>query len=160
MRKPVLSKTFGDNNKVGLSTFLTNKKEFDEIVVETSTPNLYFIASGDVPPNPTELLESERFREFIEKAKSKFDYIILDNAPVGLVPDGLLTSQYVDLNLFVLRLNYSRKNEIKEINKTVSLRNIKNAMIVINDSFKNHYGYGKKYWKNGYGNYVKINRIA
>lgn len=157
MRKPMLSKLFGDNNKIGLSTFLMNKKEFNEIVIETSTPNLYFVPSGEVPQNPTELLEADRFKEFIEFAKSQFDYIILDNAPVALVPDGLLTSQFVDLNIFILRLNYSRKNEIKEINKTVSVNNIRNAIIVINDSIKKQYGYGNKYWKNGYGNYVKMN---
>lgn len=158
MRKPMLSQSFGDNNKAGLSSFLTNKNAFHEIVVATSTANLYFVPSGEVPQNPTELIESEKFKEFIEIAKSQYDYIVIDNAPVALVPDGLLTSQLVDLNIFILRLNYSRKNEVKEINKTVSVNNIKNAIIVINDSVKKHYGYGNKYWKNGYGNYVALNR--
>jgi capsular exopolysaccharide synthesis family protein len=160
MRKPKLSKLFTENNANGLSTYLQGKKEFNEIVCETSTPNLYFVPAGEIPQNPTEILESERFKDFLEEARRHFDYIILDNAPIALVPDGLLTSQFVDLNIFVIRLNYSRKNEIKDINKTVSVNNIKNAIIVVNDSNKKQYGYGNKYWKNGYGNYVKMNRIA
>jgi capsular exopolysaccharide synthesis family protein len=160
MRKPMLSKSFGISNNIGLSTFLTGKCDFNEIVVETETPNLFFVSSGEVPQNPTELLESDKFKAFIEAVKKQFDYIILDNAPVALVPDGLLTSQFVDINIFIIRMNYSRKNEIKEINKTVAVNNIKDAIIVINDSNKHQYGYGNKYWKNGYGNYVKMNRIA
>jgi capsular exopolysaccharide synthesis family protein len=160
MRKPKLGKLFTESNANGLSTYLQGKKEFNEIVYETSTPNLYFAPAGEIPPNPTEILESNRFKQFMEEAKSQFDYIILDNAPIALVPDGLLTSQFVDLNIFVLRLNYSRKKEIKDINRAVSVNDIKNAIIVVNDSNKKQYGYGNKYWKNGYGNYVKMNRIA
>ena len=160
MRKPQLSNIFGNNNNIGLSSYLLNKNVFSDVIVKTETPNLYFVPSGEIPPNPTELLETEKFKKFIESAKTEFDYIILDNAPIALVPDGLLTSQFVDLNIFIIRLNFSRKNEVKEINKTVTINNIKNAIIVINDTKKNQYGYGNKYWKNGYGNYVKMTRIA
>jgi len=160
LRKPQLSNLFGNNNNIGLSSYLLDKNVFNDIIIKTTTPNLYFVPSGEIPPNPTELLETEKFKKFIENAKAEFDYIIIDNAPMSLVPDGLLTSQYVDLNIFVIRLNFSRKNEIKEINKTVTINNIKNAIIVINDTAKNQYGYGNKYWKNGYGNYVKMIKIA
>jgi tyrosine-protein kinase Etk/Wzc len=160
MRKPHLSNLLGSNNNIGLSSYLLDKNVFNDIVVKTATPNLYFVPAGEIPPNPMELLENEKFRKFIENAKAEFDYIILDNAPMALVPDGLLTSQYVDLNIFIIRLNFSRKNEVKEISKMVAMNKIKNAIIVINDTTKNKYGYGNKYWKNGYGNFVKMTRIA
>lgn len=160
LRKPKLSNLFGHNDSVGLSSYLQGEAELNDIIIKTATPNLYFVPSGSIPPNPTELLEGERFKNFIEYARAEFNYIILDNAPIALVPDGLLTSQHVDVNIFIIRLNYSRKNEIKEINKTIDLNNIKNAIIVINDASKNQYGYGNKYWKNGYGNYVKMTKIA
>lgn len=160
LRKPKLSNLFGHNDSVGLSSYLQGEAELNDIIIKTATPNLYFVPSGAIPPNPTELLEGERFKNFIEYARAEFNYIILDNAPIALVPDGLLTSQHVDVNIFIIRLNYSRKNEIKEINKTIDLNNIKNAIIVINDASKNQYGYGNKYWKNGYGNYVKMTKIA
>lgn len=159
LRKPVLNGLFGYKDNTGLSSYLAHKNEFDEIVMRTIYPNLYFIPAGEIQPNPTELLENARFSSLIEEARTKFDYVILDNAPLALVPDGLMTSKYADANIFVLRLNYSRKKEIKEINKTIEINGIKNAIIVVNDAPRNRFGYGSKYWKNGYGNYVKVAKI-
>jgi len=155
LRKPMLNGLFGKKDGIGLSSYLSYKNNFNEIIIETPYPNLFFIPAGEMPPNPTELLENGRFANFIEEARKKFDYIILDNAPVSLVPDGLMTSKHADANIFILRLNYSRKKEVREINKTIDVNGIKNAIIVINDAPQNRFGYGNKYWKNGYGNYVK-----
>ena len=160
LRKPMLNSMFGNKNGIGLSSYLSYKNNFDEVVLQTIYTNLSFVPAGEMPPNPTELLENGRFAAFIEEARKKFDYIILDNAPVSLVPDGLMTSKHADANLFILRLNYSRKKEVKEINKTIEVNVIKNGVIVINDAPKNKFGYGNKYWKNGYGNYVKIAKTA
>lgn len=159
LRKPVLNGMFGYKEGIGLSAYLSHKSEFDDIVLRTIYPNLYFVPAGEVQPNPTELLENSRFASLIEEARKKFDYIIVDNAPLALVPDGLMTSKHADTNIFVLRLNFSRKREIKEINKTIDINSIKNAIIVVNDAPKNRFGYGSKYWKNGYGNYVKVAKI-
>jgi capsular exopolysaccharide synthesis family protein len=155
LRKPMLNGTFGTNDGIGLSTYLSYRNNFDEIVLKTTYENLFFVPAGEMSPNPTELLENGRFSHFIEEARKKYDYIILDNAPVSLVPDGLMTSKHADANIFILRLNYSRKKEVREINKTIDVNGIKNAIIVINDAPMNKFGYGNKYWKNGYGNYIK-----
>ena len=90
-----------------------------------------------------------------------FDFIIIDNAPLLLIPDAIFTSQYSDLSLFVIRVNYSHKEEIKQINKIVEFNKIENAAIVMNDIPQNGYGYGygKKYWKKGYGEYRKEKRL-
>lgn len=160
LRRPMLNKTFGTNQGIGLSSFLLQEKEFSEIIIETSNSNLYFVPAGEIQPNPTELLENGRFKKFIELARKEFDYIIVDNAPISLVPDGIMTSKFADVNLFVLRLNYSKKKEVKEINRTIELNSIGHALIVINDSPKNRFGYGNKYWKNGYGTYVNPTKSA
>lgn len=160
LRKPMLNGLFGKNGGIGLSSYLSHDNNFNEIVLETPYPNLFFIPAGDMPSNPTELLENGRFANFIEEARKRFDYVILDNAPVSLVPDGLMTSKHADANIFILRLNYSRKKEVREINKTIDVNGIKNAIIVINDAPNNRFGYGNKYWKNGYGNYVKVAKPA
>lgn len=160
LRKPMLNGLFGKNGGIGLSSYLSHDNNFNEIVIETPYPNLFFIPAGDMPSNPTELLENGRFANFIEEARKRFDYVILDNAPVSLVPDGLMTSKHADANIFILRLNYSRKKEVREINKTIDVNGIKNAIIVINDAPNNRFGYGNKYWKNGYGNYVKVAKPA
>lgn len=160
LRKPKLNILFGDNEGIGLSTYLANKNNFNDIIVQTPYPNLYFIPAGEIPPNPTELLENGRLESFIKETRAQFDYIIIDNAPISLVPDGLMTSRLADSSIFIIRLNYSKKKELKEINKIVTLNGLKNALIVINDASKNRFGYGNKYWKNGYGNYLKLVKSA
>lgn len=160
LRRPMLNKTFGTNQGIGLSSFLLEEKEFHDIIIETSNANLYFVPAGEIQPNPTELLENGRFKKFIEYARKEFDYIVLDNAPISLVPDGIMTSKFADINIFVLRLNYSKKKEVKEINKAIEVNGIGQAVIVINDSPKNRFGYGNKYWKNGYGTYVNPTKSA
>jgi len=160
LRKPKLNILFGDNEGIGLSTYLADKNTFNDIVVQTPYPNLYFIPAGEIPPNPTELLENGRFDIFIKEAREEFDYIVIDNAPISLVSDGLMTSKHADSSIFIVRLRYSKKKEIKEINKIISVHSLKNPLIVINDSAKNRFGYGNKYWKNGYGNYLKLVKTA
>lgn len=160
LRKPKLNILFGDNEGIGLSTYLAGKNNFSEVTVQTPYPNLYFIPAGEIPPNPTELLENGRFELFIKEARAQFDYIIIDNAPIALVSDGLMTSKQADASIFIIRLNYSKKKELKEINKIITVNALKNGLIVINDASKNRFGYGNKYWKNGYGNYLKLIKSA
>ncbi len=160
LRKPKLYLLFGDKEGAGLSTYLSLKNNFDEIILQTPNPNLYFVPAGEMQPNPTELLENGRFENFMREARKEFDYVIIDNAPVSLVSDGLITGRHADTNIFVVRLNYSKKKELKQINKIVDINTIKNPLIVINDAPENRFGYGNKYWKNGYGNYVKLTKTA
>lgn len=158
LRKPKLNILFGDNKEIGLSTYLTNKNKIEEVIIQTPFANLYFVPAGEIPPNPTELLESGRFDSFIEEARSKFDYIIIDNAPISLVPDGLMTSKLADSSMFIIRLNFSKKRELKEIDKVVAVNSLKNPIIVLNDASRNRFGYGNKYGKNGYSNYIKYGK--
>ena len=134
LRKPKLNILFGDNEGIGLSTYLANNNNIQEIILQSPFPNLFFVPAGEIPPNPTELLENGRFDSFIEEVRSQFDYVIVDNAPLSLVPDSLMTSKHADSCLFIIRLNYSKKNELKEINKIVAVNTLKNAIIVINDA--------------------------
>ncbi|MCX6239839.1 MAG: polysaccharide biosynthesis tyrosine autokinase, partial [Bacteroidia bacterium] len=88
MRMSKLHLTFNSDNKTGISTYLSNQSTFEEVVRSTSLENLSFVSSGPVPPNPAELLENGAFERFLAKAKTKFDYIILDTPPVSMVADG------------------------------------------------------------------------
>ena len=160
LRKPKLNKLFGENEGIGLSSFLGNKNNMKEIIIQTPYSNLYFVPAGVLPPNPTELLENGRFEIFIKEAREQFDYVVVDNAPVSLVPDSLMTSKHADSCIFIIRLNYSKKKELKEINKIVALNSLQNAIIVVNDAPRNRFGYGNKYWKEGYGNYLKLVKSA
>jgi capsular exopolysaccharide synthesis family protein len=152
MRKPRLHDVFEVENNKGLSTYLINMDSLDEIITETNIDNLFFINSGPIPPNPAELLDRNEFNIFIAEVKKRFDYIVLDNAPVSLVTDGILIGKKVDLNLFVSRQDYTNKDYIKYVNKLDENKEIENIAFVLNDVKYEKYGssfskYGNRYYE-------------
>lgn len=151
LRKPRLHEIFDIGNTKGLSTFLINNHSLKEIVTPTKIQNLSIVNSGPIPPNPAELLGNGEFERFIEEAKNEFDYIILDNAPVTLVTDGILTSKYADANMFVLRQGYSHKDQVKFINQLAEKESIKRIGMILNDAKHSNTGnYGSYGYGNGY----------
>jgi len=155
LHKPTLHKYFEVKESFGLSNYFLNEKSFEEILFATFVPNLSFIQAGTSKDNPSELLDNSKFELLINKARQIFDFIIIDNAPVLLVPDSILVSNFSDISLFVLRINLSHKDQIKQIGKIVDFNKIKNAALLINEAPDRGYGYGNKYWKHGYGEYQK-----
>lgn len=160
LHKPTLHNFLGVKESFGLSNYFKNEKEMSEIVSATSIPDLYFIQSGPIPQNPSDLLDRMRFEKLIDWARKNYDYIVIDNAPLLLVPDAVLTSGFSDASLFLLRINHSHKEQIKQINKIVDFNKIKRSAIVINEAQDRGYGYGNKYWKKGYGEYKHKMSIA
>jgi len=151
LRKPRLHEIFDIGNTRGLSTFLINNHSLKEIVTPTKVQNLSIVNSGPIPPNPAELLGNGEFERFIEDAKKEYDYIILDNAPVTLVTDGILTSKHADANLFVLRQGYSHKDQVKFINQLAEKESIKKIGMILNDAKHSNTGnYGSYGYGNGY----------
>ena len=138
---------------MGLSTYLIGNCEYEEVIKETSIKNLYYAASGPVPPNPAELLEDEKMDTFIEKAKKEFDYIFIDTPPIAIVSDALLIARFVDINLFIVRQRYSSKNTLELIQELYKEEKLKHMAIIINDiSLTGYYGYGVRYgYYKGYG---------
>jgi len=155
MRKPRLNLIFGmDHRQDGLSTFLIGKNQFSEIVYPTLLENLSFVSSGPIPPNPAELLENGNFEQFIAEARVAFDFVILDNPPVSIITDGVISGRYSDTNLFLLRQGYSHKAQIKFIDQLAAKDTMQRICIVLNDFEAASYRYGRKYGYNGrYGTY-------
>ena len=153
LRKPRIHRILGINNDKGMSTYLSSNCEFDDVIIETSISNLFYACSGPVPPNPSELIDGEKMKIFIEKAKEKFDYLIIDTPPVAVVSDTLLLSKFVDINIFVVRQRYSSKNTLELIQELYQAEKLKNMGIIINDiSLTGYYGYGLRYgYYKGYG---------
>lgn len=151
LRKPKLFKEFGLNNNIGLSSFLSNKEPFDSIIQSTTAiPSLDIITSGPIPPNPAELIASEKCDELFKLLRERYDYIIIDTPPVGLVTDAFLLMKHSDVNLFIVRQGVTNKNIFGTIIKDMESRGLKMS-IVLNGIQTNKgygYGYGKKY---GYG---------
>ena len=134
----------------GLTEFLNDDKIEIEEIVHPSTFNKHLdvIYSGSIPPNPTDLLSNGKYETLVNTLKDKYDYIILDTAPLMLVTDSLLVSEVADVTLYVTRSKYTEKSLIDFANKVIDAGKIKNAAFVLNDVDKDYFGYGNKY---GYG---------
>lgn len=156
MRKPNLSKVFGLIGMSGLSNYLEEKESFESIISPTQIDNLSFIPAGPLPYNPAELLANGRFKRFMDIAKIRYNYVILDSAPISVVTDGILSGKYSNVNLFILRHRYSRKGQINYINKLVEKGSVKNVVLLLNDFKYNGFDFGKFGYKNGYyqDNYI------
>jgi capsular exopolysaccharide synthesis family protein len=151
MRRPRLNKLLGSSDYKGLSNFLIGESDFESIINRTEGSDLHFISSGPVPPNPSELIESERMKEFMRQAKEKYDYIILDTPPAGMVSDAMLLGFYSDVNIFVIRQRFSFKSTLDLIQSIFDKKELKNLTIAINDiHISGYFGYGLRY---GYGPY-------
>ncbi|MBR6083360.1 MAG: polysaccharide biosynthesis tyrosine autokinase, partial [Salinivirgaceae bacterium] len=151
LRKPQIQKIFKMDNSVGISTYLIGKSTIDDIIVKTRFDNLWIILPGPVPPNPAQLIESEALSRLFEEAKKRFDYIIIDTPPIGLVADAMLLAKYADTNIFVLRQGYSFLNSIEIVNDLNKNKNVPDYNILLNDAKINGkygysgYGYGRRY---------------
>lgn len=102
LRKPRIHRIFGKDSKVGVTTALL-AETIEGAVLNTDVPNLSVISAGPIPPNPAELLHSERFKQFLEQVQGKFDRVILDSSPVVPVTDGVVLSTLVDGTILVVR---------------------------------------------------------
>ena len=155
LRKPKIFDDFNVKNNIGAVNYLIGQKSLDEIIQNTQIPFLDLITSGPIPPNPSELIMSQAMSELINELKSKYDYIILDTPPVGLVADALELAQYCDVTLYIIRQNYTKKDMITLLNNREKRGELNNISVVFN-GFENKakygysYGYGFDY---GYGNY-------
>ena len=156
LRKPKLHNSFKVDKNQGLSNYLINKSSFEDIINKTNIKTLDVIASGPIPPNPAELLDSPKMNELLTILNEKYDYVIIDTPPIGLVTDGVILMQYADANLYIVRHNYSKIKSLSVVNNIFKNKNISNLNIVINDYTQNEgygYGYGYGYGNDGYGYY-------
>jgi succinoglycan biosynthesis transport protein ExoP len=149
LRKPKLFEEFNLTNTLGVVNYLIRQKSLDEIVNTTSIPFLDVILSGPIPPNPSELIMGDGMKELIDELKTKYDYIILDTPPVGLVADSLELAQYCDVTLYIVRQNFTKKEMITLLNNRVNRGELNNTSVILN-GFENKAKYGGGY-SYGYG---------
>lgn len=165
IRKPRLAGLFNlSDTDAGISNFLTrDAKDFeylDNLIQKTDiSDNLDVLPAGTIPPNPAELLERDNLANAVEYLKQKYDYIIMDTAPIGLVSDTLSIAKLADVVLYVVRANYTLKADISFLNSLNADGKLPNLNVVFNGvkqeatkdySYRHYgsYGYGKGY---GYG---------
>ena len=111
LRKPTVHYTFRTQNKYGLSTILTGQGNIEDIVLSEAAGSLDVIPSGPVPPNPSEMLSSNRMREFIEEAAKQYDYVVYDTPPANAVTDAQIMARLVDGVIFTVRSGVTNREE-------------------------------------------------
>ncbi len=155
MRKPKIHHGFGVENKHGVSTILSGIDGYENCIKQSKVKNLDFITAGPVPPNPSELILGNSMDELINNLKEKYDFVIVDNPPVGIVTDGMKSVMMADYPIYVFKANYSKRIFIQNVNRLVAENKIPNLSIVLNSVDKQYssYGYDKGYAYGYYGDY-------
>ena len=147
LRKPKVHHVFSQENNIkGISTILIGEYEIEECITQTEVDGLDFIPAGPIPPNPSELIISDRFDKMLDHLKKIYDVIIIDTPPVGLVTDGMLVMEKADLPVYVMRSDYSRRIFVKTLNQLERNKSFKSLSVILNAvslSADRSYGYGK-----------------
>ncbi len=166
LRRPKLSEYVGVTNQIGLSSYLVGKDSMEDIVIPTVYENLFIVPSGPIPPNPAELLLKDKMQDFLNFLEQDFDVVVMDTPPVGLVSETMDLMRFSDVNLYIVRQDYTHKRYLLMINDLYADDQVDNIYAVFNglkagldvyDFGGYNYGYGYNYSymrKNEYtGNY-------
>ena len=161
MRKPELGNYLEMHSAKGLSTYLSGHATWDEIIFKNEVNQPHVIDAGKVPPNPSELLASERMRFLIDYLKENYDYVIIDTPPIGLVSDAMELFKYCDYSILIVRQCVTDKAALSMVNELYLDGKMKNFSVLLNDielirrrkSIYGGYIYGMGYGGYGYGYY-------
>ena len=147
LRKPKIYSDFGIGDERGVSTWLIGKDELQDVTKETQYENLSIIPAGPVPPNPYELTALERTGELFSLLKAKYDCIVIDSSPIGIVPDTLRLASLADTCILIVRQNKTFKDLLESTLKELEISSQKSISLVVNDLGPDdkHFGYGQKY---------------
>jgi capsular exopolysaccharide synthesis family protein len=156
LRKPKVHLGLNTNNNFGMSGLIINKFTLEQCIQHSTIENLDFITAGPIPPNPSELLLSDRFKEIVEELKQTYDVIIIDNPPIGLVSDGIKNLTEADIPIYVFKSHYSKRNFAYRVKELFEMQQLNQLNVILNGvqtskrSSAYGYGYGYNY---GYGYY-------
>ena len=174
IRKPALGRLFGiKDRQKGVSTLLnkntiTAEDVYQQIANSGVNENLDLLMAGPTPPNPTELLARDNLRIVLDHLKERYDYVILDTAPVGLVADTMQIARYANVCCYLCRADYTPKTNIELLNSLSESGKLPNLCVILNGvdmskkKYGYYYGYGKygKYGRYGYGRYGRYGRYG
>ena len=158
LRKPNIHTKLGVENSVGVSNFLIGDCDEEDIYVRNTPFGFDFIRAGTIPPNPGELVHSDKLAETIKKLRDIYDYIIIDTSPIGLVPDAYAIIEQSDMCLYVIRCMQTNKSFCKQTLEQMQevVENPEKIQIVLSDiptEGRHSYGSGYGYGYGGYGGY-------
>ena len=152
LRKPKIHLGLNVPNTQGISNLIIGQCKVEETIRKSSVEGLDFITAGPIPPNPSELILSGAFQEVLEKLKSMYDIVIIDNPPVGLVTDGVQILANADVPIYVFKSGYSKRIFANRVKELFDMNQLNHLNVILNGTNfrRSSYGYGYGY---GYGYY-------
>ncbi|MEO8590564.1 MAG: polysaccharide biosynthesis tyrosine autokinase [Flavobacteriales bacterium] len=147
MRRPNVLKTMDMADGIGLSSWLIGEAVLDQLVRKTDIPGLDVIGAGPIPPNPSELAEDDRLADLFRAMRERYDHIVVDASPVGLVSEYVVLMRHIDVNLYVVRERHTRRSALRTINEMVGEGKVGRVDLLLNDVKASH--------AEGYGYYTK-----
>ncbi|MGY3211554.1 GumC family protein [Mucilaginibacter sp. HD30] len=148
MRKPKLHTNLNIENRLGLSDFITGELNRETIIQPVvQQPGYFIITCGTIPPNPAELLISNKLDLLIDQLRMDFDHILFDAPPIGLVTDAQILERFAEATMFIVRDKYTLKKDVQIINRFFVRRKFKNMSIIFNaiaaegERYNGGYGY-------------------
>lgn len=161
LRKPMIHKLFKQDNKIGLTNILVEDKKIKEVIRKMSDvdPNLYFIPSGPIPPNPSELLGSNKMKEVLQELQNQADIVLFDSPPVIAVTDALVLANQVDGVVLVLNFGEVSRDVAKQTKQLLEKVKAKILGAVLNKiDFEKEGSYYPYYYYYYYGDDKKKRR--
>lgn len=158
-RNSVMSGTFKSNERYqGLTSFLSGNAELSDVICDTNIDNLMIIPAGQVPPNPTSLIQNDNFKSMIETVRGLYDYVIIDTPPLGLVIDAAILAHHSDASLLVVKAGADKRRTITKLKEQLEQSGSVFLGVILNkyDIHLDKYGsYGSYGGYGSYGNYGK-----
>ena len=157
LRKPKLATYMGVPQGKGITNYLVGQNSLDEIIQPFKDhTNLSYITSGPTPPNPAELILSDKMKDLLKELSERYDYVLIDTPPIGLVSDALLLREFVDNILVVVRHKYTHKMMVRHLDNMYKNDELQKASLIFNgvQQGKKYYGYGGYYYGKNQGYYV------
>ena len=158
-RNSVMSGTFKSNERYqGLTSFLSGNAELSDVICDTSIDNLMILPAGQVPPNPTSLIQNDNFKSMIETVRGLYDYVIIDTPPLGLVIDAAILAHHSDASLLVTKAGADKRRTITKLKEQLEQSGSVFLGVILNkyDIHLDKYGsYGSYGGYGSYGNYGK-----
>lgn len=153
LRRPILHRLFGIPNNQGLTHTLSDVVEHDQVYSPTKVPNLWVVTCGIIPPNPSELLGSQKMRHFVEQAKKRFDIVLLDSPPISSLADASILGAMVDGVLFIVKANMANRDLILKAKEQLETVGANIIGVALNDVDIKRDGYYRYYYYYNYEYY-------
>ncbi|HEY6329365.1 MAG TPA: CpsD/CapB family tyrosine-protein kinase, partial [Blastocatellia bacterium] len=153
LRRPSVHKAFNINQGQGLTTYLFRNVEIDSLIQSVSIPNLYVLPSGAIPPNPAELISSDRMKDLMRTLSSRFDHIVIDSPPLINVTDPVIVSTMVDGVVLVVHGAKSTRYMVQRAKQELTSVGAKIFGVVLNNIDLKSEGYNDYYYYRYYSSY-------